>query len=325
MKTQSTNVIKETANLKNWSSLIFNFLIYFSLVIVFINNDTFRGSFFIFYSLFLFIISLSIEQKRKFISKSLVLLIILNMFNMFIHSYTIPEKSIVLKYFNMYILSEGFIYLLSGALFLVTVIKYLSNIKLMYILFPIALFPWIKELIHPRISILLSALLSFLIYSVIKRKFKVCIFILLLLSFICIKYNSHFYCRNNQRCFVANKLVEDIKNHPIIGTGYIKTINPEYCVFKPSYGWVYRHNDFLSFAAYQGIPSLILLIIFLYSIFKIIGLNVYSFIILTFVFTCFMQATMFVDIRKALVILFITGWCIAKKLGDKNDVIGYNC
>jgi len=198
----------------------FDVLIGGFLLILSIPGNTNRAIFIVFYTIFLFIISLGMTPKRKYRSASLSLIALISLLGLFIHNFTLYHTSRTSLYPAAYIMEEGFIYILFSIVFLRTVIVYSTNIRFIYFLIPVALMGWIPGMIRTGNSTPIVAIgLSILIYLYLIKKTKIAILVTLLgLNLIVYKWAwlcMKFRCRP----YVWYQLLIDSFYNPI------KTIN----------------------------------------------------------------------------------------------------
>ena len=266
-------MLERLSRVKEWTlSLLrasvhpLDILIYSSLLINLLKDNVQKEIFFVFYSFLLLIVCFGSKQKNNFKSVPLMLIALWGFLSIFIHSFILyPEGSFFMLYKNMYLLSEGFIYLFAGVTIFYVTVNYLRDTRLLYVLLPVVLFPWLKEIltIHPRITLLVAVVISLFIYAILNKKIWIILIMLILASAIFIKYNRHFKFSYNCRNYVNAELIKEIKQHPIVGKGYNRTVKPDNMILNSYQGWLYRHNDFLSIASYLGIPILIFMSLFL--------------------------------------------------------------
>lgn len=285
----------------------FDFLISLMLVINFIKTTYIKEIFFIFYTLFLWCISLMIKPKRNYTNIWLVTLLIWSLISVFIHSYLIYTESIIFRYKNMYLMSEGFIYILCGVMFLNLLIKYSTNLKFLYLLIPILSMPWFFEFsVENHLTPIFALAAAILIYSIIK-KIRWCSILMMWIGIIYFGLNyQHILNRFRFKIPVMKALVLQIINHPFIGNGFNKTLNYDNMIFlQDKQLWLWRYNDFLNIGSYLGIIGLICAIMFVYGeTVKLSGIK----LVITFAMILIMsfQSIMFF-VDKAVAYLFITG------------------
>lgn len=109
------------------------------------NHD--KAVFLVFYAVFLVIVSWLMKPKRQYRSLPLTLLAFWSLLGVFIHSFDIWWGSRTMLYLNYYLMVEGFLYVFFGILFVITVVKYSTNIRFILILLPFALIPWYAGLL----------------------------------------------------------------------------------------------------------------------------------------------------------------------------------
>jgi len=141
------------------------------LLYVYINVRWGVGLFFVFYTTFLFILSFSMTPKREYKNKALTFFVLWALLNMFIHSFAIYPKSQTMYYLNFYMMMEGFIYVLFAAIFIVTVIKYSTNIRYIYILLPFSMITWFPRFIRTGSTTPVAALgVAIVMYLLLSKR-----------------------------------------------------------------------------------------------------------------------------------------------------------
>ncbi len=129
-----------------------------------------RSVFFVLYSVFLFIISLSLKPKREYRSLPLTLIAMWSFIGLFVHSFIIPAGR-MFYYFNYYLMIDGFLYILFGIIFIRTVIIYSTNIRFIYLLLPIAMIPWYSNFVRVGSLTPVAALsVAIIVYLLLKSR-----------------------------------------------------------------------------------------------------------------------------------------------------------
>jgi len=282
------------------------------LAIPFIKDGYHQEIFFIFYMILLVCVSIGQRPRRDFRSIPLMLLSLWAMLGVFLHSFVISKESITMKYLNMYLMSEGFIYILFSSLFILTVVKYSKNTRLFYLLIPVALFFEIQRPGDFNKTFIFSLGLAIVIYLILIRKY---LFASLLanagLIFACFRWTAiktSFACRP----YVWRQLVAEIAKNPWFGSGFPNTLeHPDHMIWITygNYGWIWRHNDYLSLAAYLGIFATLFLVWFLIKTVRRIGIRPALIPVLAIVIMSFFQMSMF-RIDRAGILLLIGALCI---------------
>lgn len=274
------------------------------LGIVFIKGQYIQSIFFIFYIIFLYSLTIGLRYRRNYKSLPLALLTIWALIGVFVHSYFICQQSITMKYLNMYLMSEGFIYILFGVIFIKIVITYSTNLRFAYLLLPFAMSIWWTE--H-RATIWMALIISTLIYLLINKKFKILLFLTPLLSFIVwLKWNammSGYACRP----IVWKKLTAMIIQHPFVGMGFDNSLRPSNAIFDTPFSWggIYMHNDLLNIGRCLGVLVIVFILWFIFNSVRRIGKNWSIILFLTVVLTSLFQMTMFIPAKAAVVLTII--------------------
>jgi len=288
----------------------------------FIKDGYRQNIFFIFYIIFLTCISIGIKPKREYHSLPLMCLSIWAFIGVFIHSFVICEESITMKYLNMYLLSEGFIYILFGSLFILTVVKYSKNTRIFYILIPLGLIPFFKQVkIAENVTFFASIGVSLIIYLILRRKWLYAS-ILANLGLIIAFFNwPLIQSKWPARPLVWGQLIKEIWLKKIVGSGFYHGLehpNEMIWVSQGNYGWLWRHNDYLSIGAYLGIPAMIFIIWFLFSTIKKIHIRLALIPILIIAIMSFFQMNMF-KVERAGTFLLIGALCLRTGLEKKEE------
>lgn len=272
-----------------------------------------RNIFFVFYSLFLWIATMVRKPLREYYNLPLVMFTLWALVSVFIHSYIIKEDSVTFRYINFNLLAEGFIYILSGTILFMVCMRYLKSSKWFILL---CLIPFVKEYFiidRLRVTPLFAFGISFLIYFIYKKKWGI-VSLMCLVSGLFIPMKDRILSCFSTRPFVIKELLNQIKLHPLVGSGFNKGLNPDHMVYihENATHWIFRHNDYMSICSYLGIPALILIIWF--SIECLVkSKGVYKFIVLGTIFLCLFQMTMF-DTVKAVSCIILLSVCLLESL-----------
>ncbi len=274
--------------------------------------------FFVFYIIFLLLMTFLIRQRRDYRSPWLALFALVGMSGVFAHSFFIYPNSITFQYLNFYLLSEGFLYILFGIFFLIVAVRYSRNLKFLFLFLPIVFLPYLKNVFvlksieqSTRFTILGTSLILFSAYFLIKRNYWLTLLLSSVLFLTLFKYwhiiKLNFSCRPD----LWKVLLLKIKEHPFIGHGFNHTLSPDNMTFHQYWGWLYNHNDYLAIASYLGIFATLFIAIFILVTIRKIGINLYLPLFLTLTIVPFFQMTMF-DIDKATGFLLMTVLCITQ-------------
>lgn len=144
------------------------------ILIPFVRGGLGRSVFIILYIAFLVSISIGMTPKRQYRSLPLSLLTVWALLGLFIHSFVIYPTSITRNYLNLYMMTEGFIYIFFGILYIRTVYSYSTNIRFIYLLIPVAMIPWYEGLARIGSLTPLAALaVSATIYLLLSKRYVV--------------------------------------------------------------------------------------------------------------------------------------------------------
>jgi len=286
--------------------------------ITFLPSTFLRGTFFVFYSLFIICVTLFLKPKRQYTSIPLALLTLWSFAMIFVHNnITVVNNSIVNRYFNIAIMYEGFIYLFVGVLLFRSIIIYSKQPMWILLCLPISIIPLIKDSLYMgSMSMIAAIVVSCIIYLFINRR-MVWVNILMLLSVITSviiwKWIAlKFVCRP----YAWVELLRNIKEHPFVGSGFNHTLLPDNMIWVKkigtvTYGWIWAHNDYLNLASYLGVITLIFMAWFITETLKRIGKTVYLIPFLTIVIASCFQITMFFP-DKAAICIVVAAVCITK-------------
>ena len=118
-------------------------------------------------------------------------------------------------------------------------------------------------------TILLSFFLATVVYALLKRRVLISSVLVLLGAGFAV-VNWHWIClKFAARPYVWMELLNIVKRHFLIGTGFNKTINVTDLFWvsswwgTPEYGVVYKHNDYLALMAYKGAIVVIPIAVFI--------------------------------------------------------------
>ncbi len=316
MKGWSTKIARWFGGLIRPRPSLFDLCLAGYLITPFIKDTTIQEIYFIFYSIFLTCISIGLKPRRDYRSIPLMLLTLWAFAGVFIHSFVIPcEESTVRRYINMYLMSEGFIYTLFSALLITMVVKHSKNIKIFYVLIPIAMIHLVKRaMIEASMTFLFSIVVAIIIYLLLRRKFTWAITSINLGILLAAANISTIKTKWVARPYVWKQLLLEIKKHPFVGSGFYHELghpNNMIWVEQDGYGWLWRHNDWLSLAAFLGILALVFMLWFYISSIRKIGIRLALIPILAIgIMSCF-QLNMF-HLDRASVYLLTGALCISQ-------------
>lgn len=274
------------------------------------------GFFFVFYSIFVVMVSMALKRKREIDGKWLFLICYASLISLFVHQeINVSQDGFMLQCLNTMVMFEGFIYVLFGCLFIKTAIEYSSNLKLCFWTLPIVLIPSsISHASHGRITPIVALGISLIVYLALKRKYLISAIAFFICSFgLAINWNwvvFKFACRP----MVFIELLKEIKLHPFVGSGFNQTLSLDNMIAVQGnnntvWGMLYRHNDILSIGGFLGVVAIIGAIGFVVWAIKRTGVSIYAVTIWTILLTSLFQMTMF-DISKAVICLPLICSCI---------------
>lgn len=302
---------------------VFDVLVAGMLGITFLPDIFLQGTFFVFYSIFIFSLTLFMKPRREFVSLPLACIVLWALGMVFTHNkVNVVPDSIINYYFNVSIMFEGFIYILVGVMLFRSVVIYSKNPNFIFALIPIALIPLIKNSIYlGSISLIAAFTVSIIIYLFLNREKFIAMALsaigiataILIWPWIVLK----FTCRP----YVWIELGKQIIEHPFIGRGFNHTLIPDSMVWirkigQVTYGWIYAHNDYLNLGACLGAIVLVFLAWFVVESLRRIGKTIYIIPFLTIVLTSFFQITMFLPYKAAICIL-TASICIKENIKER--------
>ena len=302
------SILKGVVGLFRPLPTLFDVCVGLSLLISIFDRTHERNIFFVFYSIFLWCLTMAQEPKRTYKNHALTLFTLWAFAMLFVHSFIIIPDSVTFRYINFSILSEGFLYIFAGVLFTFTIVRYSTNLKPLLLL---TLIPWISEWViigRVRATLVFAIGFSALVYCLYKKKTILYSLILTFGAYVFITFNARILSCLSTRPLIWGKLWADIVSHPFVGTGFNKTLNPDHMIYVPEglNWWILRHNDFMSIGAYLGIPAIVFIVWFAISLLKKTRLTIWFIPIMSLILLCTFQMTMF-EAAKAMSCLLIIG------------------
>lgn len=302
---------------------IFDFFVA-GILFISLFTGTRQGLFFVLYSFFIALLTLSMKPKRNYISFPLMLIAIWAMIGIFLHNRVViyPKNSFMNSYFVLSTMFEGAIYVVAGVLLLNSIVRYSSNLKFVWMLMPFAsIFIFSHMVRGGSMTILFAVAVSLLIYAFLKKRFALAVSSLLLgIGMFALNY-PWVLMKWETRPLVWQQLIKGIKSHPFVGNGFCEYLWGNMTWIEPDkFGWAYRHNDYLSIGGYLGIPALIFAAWFVIDTCLKIRIRPLLIVFMAIAITCFFQMTMFYPDRGMLCLL-MTGICLSEAI-KKEDVCG---
>jgi hypothetical protein len=295
---------------------IFDLSIVGILYTPFLRNDFLRGWYFVFCSIFIMCLTLFLKPKREFKAVHLGLFALWSFAMIFLHNrMEITPNSLINHFFNVSIMSEGFLYIFCGIFLVKNIVTYSTNLRFLILLLPVAFIPIVNYNVYGgRVTIPAAILISMITYLFLNKKNIPAIILSALTGATAVFMFPWIQMKFQCRPILWRELIRQIIEHPIIGTGFNHTLYPDNMVWvrENNYGWLWRHGDFLSIGAYLGISALLLVLWFTVDTLIKMGKSIYLIPILTIVLTSCFQMTMFSP-DKAAICLVIIGMCLAEK------------
>jgi hypothetical protein len=311
--------------LKALQPSLFDILLMGIFYIVFIPDYFHKGVFFILYTIMLWIFSSIQKPLRSYNSIPLTLFVLWALISVFPHNsmdLVHRPKSVINYYFNVSMMCEGFAFILAGYMLVKIIAEHSKNLRVAFLIIPILFLQKIyenyiclKQDSHGgRITIVAAIAVSVIIYLFIHRKYILASIGVGICSIGSVIGWAFLVQKFECRPYVWGQMILDMVKHPLFGTGFNNTLMPDNMTYvnnilNTEYGWLYRHNDFLSIGAYLGVPALIFIGLWVITLIKRTINSVYVIPILAIVLTCFFQMTVF-DPDKAVICLVLTGICI---------------
>lgn len=302
--------------LKGLKPSLFDLMICGILALPFINNPFHRGSYLVFYSLFLLCASFSLPIKNNYRSAPLSLLLITSVVLIFVHHpYRVVEHSIMNMYFNVAMMSEGFIYILAGCILFFTITRYAVNAKFILTMALLASLCPIRFLFinNSQVSLGVSLIMAVTIWLILNKKYRILIDSSIIAFFTLILNWPYVRAKGTCRPEIWMACLREIKQHPFIGYGFNDSVMPDGLFKVGSWNWVYRHNDYLYIWSALGIVAFIAVIWWTIDCLMKIGKTVYLIPFLFLVFLCNMKETMLIPERAAICIV-IAACCVKANL-----------
>jgi len=237
--------------------------------------DILQNSYFTFGVLGLFIISEFILIKRRsFRNVWAGVVASISLSSIFLHNYYISDFTEKFAAFSL--MSEGFIYILCGILFLKVVYEHGSNRLRDYpVLWGILLIWVIRAVIEKSFSPIVSLVIVTVIYFFRRKQYTIAYFMFLPIMVGILNFWYQMWLKLQCRIWTNIILIKDIFSHPL-GQGFNNSLNGNviFCDMFVKWGkmfnaldnteagsLIYPHNDFLNIAKDLGIPVLICVII----------------------------------------------------------------
>lgn len=299
---------------------IFDCIVLGGLGITYLSDRFIQGSFFIFYSVFIISLTILLKQKRQYISIPLGLLMIWCFAMIFTHfDYKYVDDAIISSWFNIAHLAGKFIYIFIGILLFISIIRYSTNLRLLWIMLPIILIPILKvNAIGGRLTLPASIITSIIIYAWLKGKRLIAVLLGVIMGALALSIWPWVVLKFSCRPYIWIELLRQIGEHPLIGSGFSRALQPENMIWVRkigdiTQGWLCRHNDILSIGAYFGVLASLLTIWFTVGLLKKTLKTIYFIPALTITLMANFQMTMF-EPNKAYVCLVILAVCIKETM-----------
>jgi len=306
---------------------LFDVCVCFGFIGIVYVNPSLRGFYLVTYSILLMAIGFNYPERRKFNGGSLAILCVMGFTTMFFHSYYVNVKSITFQYLNFYLMMEGLLYILFTCILFYTVTTKSKNIRLLLFTLPFCLKLWIPKIIfHGQFTPVMSLCLAVFIYMVIKKKWSTATLMAAVALVILGTHKDWALMKFACRPHIWGELIEFIKNPPFlggylpvqirdhwlacfVGSGFNKLLVPDNLLIVSTWGntWLFRHNDFLSLAAYIGVLSLIPICMFIRELAVAFRRSKALIFLMAACFLSFFQIT-FIHPDRVIFILLMLSW-----------------
>ena len=237
-------------------TLILN--IYFLLSVFFCGNrfrwDMKTGLFFVFGTFVLFAVSLFLTPKRNLKNPWLSGILILSLASVFLNSFRYSQ--LTQRFINFSLMCEGFIFVLAGVMLYKIIYENGETQLRYYVGLWVAIAVWLfKAIVMKSVSPILAILLTGLVYNYIHKE-HVKVSLIFLLGVVLVFFNWNYIllkweCRPIGWIYTIKEIIA----RPT-GYGFDNSVMQN--LIKTSFGWQFRHNDFLNLARDIGLPVLIL-------------------------------------------------------------------
>lgn len=276
-------------------------------------DEYYRNTLFVFGILFLLCLSLMTKPKRIFSSVSLGFLLGLSLIGVFLHAYTISINSIVFRYLNVYLMFEGFVYLLAGVMFIKAFFENCKYPRIYYFTVPVLIGLWLFNY-GARVTLWLALALGTVVYLFIKKRIILASGLILAGMYFVISNLKFILSKWSCRPLIWIDMFREIKEHPFLGLGFSKSLFPASMIFigHNDFGWLFRHNDYLAVWMDLGIFALIAILAFLVRVYLGIYRHPFSIFLIAFSVCSFFQSTIY-NAYHAIIILITIGVCLVLK------------
>jgi hypothetical protein len=285
---------------------LFDILVSGFLLAPYIERGTMQEVFFVFYVFMLWSVSLMIKPQRRYASIPLSLICLWSLIGVFVHSFSVSEDSFTRRYLTLYLMGEGFIFILAGCVLIHLFVNYTRNIKFTKILLLVSAIPVVAGYLgKQQMTFALAFAIGWIVYLAIRKQWKWVLGMVGVLVVFCVLNWWFVVSKFGCRPLVWGLMVKDIVKHPFVGSGFLQVLgfeNMRYVIKENHMGWTYNHNDFLSFTAFLGLPALVALGWFTVATLKRTVNSIAIIPAIGLILLCSFQMTMF-EIGKASIIL----------------------
>lgn len=249
-----------------------------------------------------------ITPKRIWNSLPLGLLLIWSLLCIFLRGWEVGSNSIIRsEMLNVYLLTEGFIYLLCGAMLLKMIIQYSTKIWIYWLVLAISVWKLFTiDNFALRMTMPAAFVISIITYLMVNKQWKKLYWIVPLVIILFIIRLPRFDLGWKVRPFIWQDMISDIIKKPIIGLGFNDTLLPSTMTWLKAgnYGYVFAHNDYLCLGKCIGILGIIFALWFAGDYLWKLRKMWIVILPMTFMVTAFFQSTLF-DAHKASIFILV--------------------
>ena len=223
-------------------------------------------------------------SKRKLSNWPIGLFLLWSLASVFIHAH-IFDNSFTWRYFNFYLMSEGFIHILFAGILFKLIYEYVDNLPCLIV----PMMAYLGRAVYIKsLTPIFAVVICVLIYCAIKQRW-------FFFSWISIATTWFVYSNWQYVVMKAQARIEAwpmvFKELSLVGEGFDKGLMQN-MILKIN-GWGYMHNDFLNLARDLGWIGLGIAVCFLVRFFSKFKIEFLSFACLCVLIICFFQSTLY--------------------------------
>lgn len=223
--------------------------------------------YFVFGTMVLYSISLFMPPLRKLKNPWMGAFLLWSLAMLFLHNFVIRPDSITSRYMNFYLMSEGFLYVLTTVLLFKTLYEHCQKSAYLYAGLWMATGVFLAQsALRPSFSFWTSASVVTFIYLLLRKKYVVIFCALIVIATMAFNLWPDISNKLRTRPYSMAYVLTEIKQSPITGHGFDTSLLSNF--YLGHYGWTYRNNDYLNIARDLGVPALVLIAGFLWTFFR---------------------------------------------------------